>query len=732
VLFDGQDKAIDYRFLEVNAAFERHTGFANALGRTIRELVPDLDEFWFRTYGNVALTGEPARFESHAPAMGRWFDVYALRVGAPDERRVGVLFTDITTRKVAEVERESLLAQEQTRALQLRQLAEASLVINSTTSLSQMFQTICDKAREIIGAHQTVVSITRGADWSQAINAVSLSEKYAQWRDYAALPDGSGIYALVCSDNRILRLSQAQLEAHPAWRGFGRHTADHPPMNGWLAVPLVARNGTNLGLLQLSDRYEGEFSANDEAIIVQLAQLASVAIENQRLYEQAQTRAEREAVLARIGAAIRSSLSPAAIQAVAVEALGKALHADRCYFSTIDMDRDQTVIGHDYHAQGVPSFAGTYRISEFAMDINAVFGGGRTVAVADTQAVAEAHAAGLPWNENTAETLATMRVRALVNVPFYDANGKLVAALGVAMADTPRYWSAEEVAFAEQLATETREAVEAARQQQRERNIAHQLQDALQPPPPPGLPGLALEHVYRPALDEAGVGGDFHDVFPVEKGCTALVVGDLSGKGLAAASQVATLRNMVRYALYSGKSIAEAINRLHGILVEHNLLSGFATLFVGVYDLNRRTLTYVNCGQEPGLVWRAATGEIEYLVPTGPVLGGFSTDGSFTQVQAYLAPGDVFALFTDGLTDVGPNRKHLLGVEGVANLLSQCCAARIGAEDVGADRMVPHVMACLITGVDAYARGGVRDDIAMLVGAVKAVEQPNNNTELNP
>ena len=110
-----------------------------------------------------------------------------------------------------------------------------------------MFQTICDKAREIIGAHQAGGSITRGTDWSQSINAVSLSEKYAEWRDYATLPDGSGIYSLVCRQNRVLRLTQAPLEAHPPWQGFGRHAADYPPMNGWLAVPLVVRDGTNSG-----------------------------------------------------------------------------------------------------------------------------------------------------------------------------------------------------------------------------------------------------------------------------------------------------------------------------------------------------------------------------------------------------------------------------------------------------------------------------------------------------
>jgi PAS domain S-box-containing protein len=102
MIFDEQGCPADYRFLEANPAFERHTGLTGAVGKTARELVPDLDDSWFRTYGAVALTGEPARFENHAPAMDRWFDVYALRVGAPQERKVALLFNDITDRRRAE------------------------------------------------------------------------------------------------------------------------------------------------------------------------------------------------------------------------------------------------------------------------------------------------------------------------------------------------------------------------------------------------------------------------------------------------------------------------------------------------------------------------------------------------------------------------------------------------------------------------------------------------------
>jgi PAS domain S-box-containing protein len=102
VLLDEKQQPVDYRFVEANPAFYRQTGLSDVIGRTAREAVPELEPFWVETYGRVALTGESARFEQGSEAMGRWFDVHALRVGDPDAHRVAILFTDISERRRAE------------------------------------------------------------------------------------------------------------------------------------------------------------------------------------------------------------------------------------------------------------------------------------------------------------------------------------------------------------------------------------------------------------------------------------------------------------------------------------------------------------------------------------------------------------------------------------------------------------------------------------------------------
>ena len=103
ILFDDHGQAQDSRFLEVNSAFEEQSGLRNAAGRTIRELASGHEQHWFEVYGRVALSGEPVRFEAQAGALARWFEVSAFRIGQPEQRRIAILFKDISARKEAEV-----------------------------------------------------------------------------------------------------------------------------------------------------------------------------------------------------------------------------------------------------------------------------------------------------------------------------------------------------------------------------------------------------------------------------------------------------------------------------------------------------------------------------------------------------------------------------------------------------------------------------------------------------
>ena len=104
VLFDSENNASDYRFIEVNPAFEKQTGLLNVAGKSIRELKPNIEQYWIDLYAQVVLTGEPVRVTHESEALGRWFEVNATRQGTAREFLVAVIFNDVTDRKVAEMQ----------------------------------------------------------------------------------------------------------------------------------------------------------------------------------------------------------------------------------------------------------------------------------------------------------------------------------------------------------------------------------------------------------------------------------------------------------------------------------------------------------------------------------------------------------------------------------------------------------------------------------------------------
>ncbi|MES2936352.1 MAG: ATP-binding protein [Pseudomonadota bacterium] len=110
ILRDAQGAGSDYVFVEANPSFERQTGLKDAVGRSMRSLAPAHEEHWFRTYAQIAATGKALRFEAPADALGRWYDVYAFRLGEPGDDLVGILFNDITPRKELERENAARLA----------------------------------------------------------------------------------------------------------------------------------------------------------------------------------------------------------------------------------------------------------------------------------------------------------------------------------------------------------------------------------------------------------------------------------------------------------------------------------------------------------------------------------------------------------------------------------------------------------------------------------------------
>ena len=158
MIFDPDGKPVDYRFLEINAAFEDQTELRDVRGRRMRELAPDHEAHWFETYGKVAQTGAPVRFVNEAKALGRWFDVHAYRIGGPESGKVAILFNDITERKRAEQE----LRATRDYLEKLLDYANAPIIVWSPdleiTRFNHAFERLTGKTAEnVVGQHLSML-----------------------------------------------------------------------------------------------------------------------------------------------------------------------------------------------------------------------------------------------------------------------------------------------------------------------------------------------------------------------------------------------------------------------------------------------------------------------------------------------------------------------------------------------------------------------------------------------
>ena len=156
--------------------------------------------------------------------------------------------------------------------------------------LNETFDEIARHIRLLVGAHQSAVSYIPDGDFSRAIHGMSLSEKHEKYTTYDVLPTGKGIWAVIFERAEPMRLTEAEVYAHSRFLNFSdlkdERGLEHPPLPGWLAVPVIRRTGEAIGVLQLSDRIEGNFTPEDQTMLENTAALIAPTMEAEYFYEQ--------------------------------------------------------------------------------------------------------------------------------------------------------------------------------------------------------------------------------------------------------------------------------------------------------------------------------------------------------------------------------------------------------------------------------------------------------------
>lgn len=268
MIHDDQGRPVDYRFLEVNSAFERQTGLSNVVGRRMRELAIGHEQHWFDVYDRVATTGEPSRFEQRAEALHRWFSVYAFRVGEPRQRQVAILFDDITGRR---------LAQERLRLSEWRQ----TFLLKLSDALRPLADPVAVQAEacRVLGEH---LGVDRAyyAEIDEGRGVVTVQRDYLRGDS----PSMAGVYRLVdygwslpiMREERTIVF--ADVDAAPFVPVQDRPSLKKIDIVAHVAVPIV-KGGILVGCFCVSEPVPREWREDEVELIRETGERTWVAVD---------------------------------------------------------------------------------------------------------------------------------------------------------------------------------------------------------------------------------------------------------------------------------------------------------------------------------------------------------------------------------------------------------------------------------------------------------------------
>ena len=184
----------------------------------------------------------------------------------------------------------------------------------------------------------------------------------------------------------------------------------------------------------------------------------------------------------------------------------------------------------------------------------------------------------------------------------------------------------------------------------REVEIAREVQERLFPQKLPAIAGLDYAGYCRPAL---GVGGDYYDFLALPQGHLGVAIGDVSGKGIAAALMMASLQASLRgEATRAPENLAAAVGNVNRLVYEASAENRYATFFYGQYDPTTRKFDYVNAGHNPPMLFHCSTGQwIVTRLDVGGTVVGLLETFPYQQGSVSLAPGDLLIAYTDGISE---------------------------------------------------------------------------------
>ena len=272
--------------------------------------------------------------------------------------------------------------------------------------------------------------------------------------------------------------------------------------------------------------------------------------------------------------------------------------------------------------------------------------------------------AGMDKNLPTSASIADLKIRSVMCVPLLTPDSQALGILQLDTSDRKQFHQedldvltavASQAAIAIQNATMHESLLERERLD-RDLKLAEQVQKRFLPQSVPEIPGFEFFAHYDPAYE---VGGDYYDFVPLPGDRCAIAVGDVSGKGVAAALMMAKFSGDTRYCILTKNSPSAAANELNHLLFSAGIDEKFITLSLSVLDIGKRSLAVSSAGHPPIMI-RRASGKVEEV---GEEIAGFPLGimpgSDYQQREVSLNTGDVVVVYSDGVTDARNLREEL-------------------------------------------------------------------------
>jgi PAS domain S-box-containing protein len=451
-----------------------------------------------------------------------------------------------------------------------------------------------------------------------------------------------------------LPMSEVVRTGQPAWLvGKEELVSRYPALAGTeikfrsrAVVPLRA-HGRVFGAISLSFRDIRSFAPDERMFLEAIVQQAAYALDRARLHAAEQRARQNLDFLARASELLAQSLDvETTLQRLAAFAVPRL--ADWCTVDLLSEGEIKAVAVA--HANPAKVELARELQRRHPADPDAPVGAPAVIRSGRSELhpriTEELLAAAAPDNEALEIVRGLGLVSAMV-VPLR-ARERTLGALSLVAAESRRRFTSDDLEVAEDLARRAALAVENAMLYAREHQAAVTLQRSLLPHDLPRLRGLQLAARYLPAGVGADVGGDWYDTIDLADGRLSLVVGDVAGRGLRAASVMGQLRNALRAYVLDGCSPQEAVGRLNRLARTFES-SEMATLVHISFDLRERQAECVRAGHLPPLI-RHPNGEVTELAIEGSLPIGVS-QGPCPTTTVQIEPGSLVLMYTDGLVE---------------------------------------------------------------------------------